>query len=132
VRDKDFSFVGATHFLDQKLFNDKIRRYVGDRFWVSFSRELKQGDQRYLCIAIIPPRSHSTLRAMAASPVKDGKQYLKVGDLCLRVGDETRVLRGSLAVEYESEHHLGGNSSTYLIRESNYRAFRPDWRKSAR
>jgi len=128
VHDKTFSLVGATHFLDQKLFNDKLRRYVGDRFWVSFSRELKQADQRYLGVAIIPARSHATLRAMASSPLKDGKQYLKVGDLCIRVGDETRILRGSSAVEYESKHHISANSSTYFINESNYRIFRPDYR----
>src|ERR1039457_1915639 len=65
IRNRDFSFVGATHSIDTKLFNDKMRRYVGDRFWVSFSREFIQLDQRYLGIAIIPPRSHTPLFAMA-------------------------------------------------------------------
>jgi Putative DNA-binding domain len=45
IRNRDFRFVGATHRFDTKLFNDKIRRYVGDRFWVSFSRGFIQYDQ---------------------------------------------------------------------------------------
>jgi hypothetical protein len=29
IRDKNFQFTGATHKADTKLFNDKIRKYVG-------------------------------------------------------------------------------------------------------
>ena len=128
IRNKDFNFVGCSNVLDQKPFNDKLRRYIGDRFWVSFSREFIQYNQRYLGVAVVPARSHATLRAMADSPETDGKRYLKTGDLCIREGDETRVIRGSAAVEYESAHHIGGSSSAYFINEPNFRIIRPDYR----
>src|SRR5262249_44460684 len=68
ITDRHFRFVGATHSYDTKHFNDKIRRYVGDRFWVSFSREFIQYNQRYLGLAIIPPKVHAAIRAMGDAP----------------------------------------------------------------
>lgn len=115
VRNRDFQFVGTTHPVDTKLFNDKIRRYVGDRFWVSFSREYIQHDQRYLGLAIVPPKSHAALRALADSPTVGGRQSLKVGDLCIRRGDETKILRGSDALNYLAEHKVSESASVYAV-----------------
>ncbi|HEY1938840.1 MAG TPA: ATP-binding protein [Candidatus Angelobacter sp.] len=100
IRDSDYSFVGATERLDTKLFNDKIRKYCGDKFWVSFAREYITPDQRYLGIAIIPPKSFAHQRLLKDAPPEQGKYYFKAGDLCFRIGDETRILRGSEAIEY--------------------------------
>jgi hypothetical protein len=68
IRNSDFRFTGATSAIDTKLFNDKIRRYVEDRFLVSFSREAIQFDQRYLGLAVIPPRRSSVVLSAATSP----------------------------------------------------------------
>jgi tetratricopeptide (TPR) repeat protein len=129
VRNRDFQFVGATHRFDTKLFNDKIRRYVGDRFWVSFSREFIQYDQRYLGLAIVPPKNHAAIRAMGDAPDIGGRQVLKVGDLCVRVADETKILRGSDALRYVAEHRVSESSSLYVINEPNFRVLRPDYRE---
>ncbi|HYM12878.1 MAG TPA: RNA-binding domain-containing protein [Bryobacterales bacterium] len=124
IRNSTFEFVGATQRVDTKIFNDKIRRYVGDRFWVSFSREFIQQNQRYLGVAIVPPKAHAPLRAMADSP--SGK--LKVGDLCVRVGDETRILRGTDAIEFARQHRVGPGGTSYEIDEPCFRILRPDYR----
>jgi Putative DNA-binding domain len=94
IRNSDFRFTGATSGIDTKLFNDKIRRYVEDRFLVSFSREAIQFDQRYLGLAVIPPRRSSVVLSAAASPPVNGRTILREGDLCMRIGDETRIRRG--------------------------------------
>ena len=40
VNDKSFAFTGASNFCDfQARFNNGIRRYIGDLFFVTFSRE---------------------------------------------------------------------------------------------
>jgi hypothetical protein len=94
IRNSDFRFTGATSMIDTKLFNDKIRRYVEDRLLVSFSREAIQFDQRYLGLAVIPPRRSSVVLSAATSPPVNGRTILREGDLCMRVGDETRIRRG--------------------------------------
>ena len=129
VRDTDFKFVGATHKADTKLFNDKIRRYVGDRFWVSFSREFIQSDQRYLGIAIIPGKTHAALRAMGDSPSVGGRQYIKAGDLCIRIGDQTQILRGSEALKYVANNNVAEAASLYSVNEPGFRVLRPDYRE---
>lgn len=35
----NFKFAGATSHLDSKMFNDKLRRYLGDNIFVDYSRE---------------------------------------------------------------------------------------------
>jgi hypothetical protein len=129
VRDNDFKFTGATNKCDTKLFNDKIRRYVGDRFWVSFSREFIQADQRYLGIAIIPPKAHAALRAMGDGPAVGGRQYLKTGDLCIREADSTRVLRGADALAYVTSNNVPEAVSQYIVNEPGFRVLRPDYRE---
>lgn len=129
IRDADFKFVGASHKADTKLFNDKIRRYVGDRFWVSFSRELIQPDQRYLGIAVIPAKPHATLRAMGDAPTVEGRRYLKAGDLCIRVGDSTSILRGVEALNYVANNNVPEAISQYIINEPGFRVLRPDYRE---
>ena len=56
VRDTDFVFVGCSTRLDSKLVNDQLRQFLGDRVWVEFHRHFIQADQRYLGLALIPPR----------------------------------------------------------------------------
>jgi len=129
VRNSDFRFSGVTHVVDTKLFNDKIRRYVGDRFWVSFSREYIQHDQRYLGLAVIPPKTHVAMRALADSPLVGGRQVLKAGDLCIRRGDETKILRGADAVAYLAENRVSESGSLYAINQPNFRVLRPDYRQ---
>lgn len=132
IRNSDFRFVGTTNRADTKLFNDKIRRYCGDKFWVSYSREFIGKDQRYLGVAIIPPKSYAHQRVQRDGPVIDGKVIFKVGDLCIRIGDETKVFRGSEAIEFAATRGLGVAGATYAVDEANFRVLRPDYKQFVR
>jgi hypothetical protein len=132
VRNSDYRFVGATIPLDTKLFNDKIRKYCGDRFWVSFSREYIRPDQKYLGVAVIPPKAYSHQRVLQDGPFLQGKPTIKTGDLCVRIGDQTKIFRGSEAIEYAATKGLGVAGATYAVDEVNFKVLRPDYKQFVR
>jgi hypothetical protein len=92
IRDGDLSFCGASARVDSKVFNEKIRRYVGDQIWVDFHREWIQPDQRYLGLAIVPPRGPVLGYFREDAPLIDGKREFNKGDSATRVGDSSVVL----------------------------------------
>lgn len=92
VSDTDLRFLGATRRLDSKLFNDQIRRFLGDRIWVEFHREFIKQDQRYLGVALIPPRGSTIERFKIDAPEVNGRRLFEKGDTALREGDSTRVI----------------------------------------
>ncbi|HVV82379.1 MAG TPA: RNA-binding domain-containing protein [Kofleriaceae bacterium] len=124
----DFQFRGTGDRLDAKRFNDKIRRYVGDQLWVDFSVEFPQPDGRYLGVAVIPPHSLIPVRARTdAAPRASGEKRFLANDLCIRIGDETRVLHGIDAESYLRANRLPSPDAHYLVRDSSFRILRPDW-----
>jgi Schlafen, AlbA_2 len=129
IRDRDFKFSGARPMIDTKLFNDKIRKYIGDRFWVSFSREFIQADQAYLGMALIPARSADHVRMLRDGPICDEKPIFRAGDLCVRVGDQTRILRGSEAITFSASKGMGLAGATFIVDEPNFRVLRPDYKQ---
>lgn len=129
LRNSDFKFLGARTPLDTKHFNDKIRKYVGDRFWVSFSRECIKPDQRYLGVALIPPRSHSHQRMLKDGPELQGKPIFRAGDLCVRIADETRIFRGTEAIHFAATRGMGASAATYAVDEPGFRILRPDYKQ---
>ena len=90
--DDGFNFVGATFPLDSKMFNDKLRRYLPDNIFVEYSREFIQDDQRYLGIALIPPRGPMPACFRSAAPEINGKRLFEKNGTALREGDSTRIL----------------------------------------
>jgi tetratricopeptide (TPR) repeat protein len=132
IRNRDFRFMGARPRLDTKLFNDKIRKYVGDRFWVSFSREFIQSDQTYLGVAVVPPRSVTQVRMLRDGPMLEGKPIFQAGDLCVRVGDETKTFRGSEAIRFAATRGLGVSAATFAVDEPNFKILRPDYKRFVR
>jgi hypothetical protein len=75
--DEGFAFTGVHERIDSKLFNDKIRRYVGDAFWVEYYRVFIQPDQSYVGLAVIPPRNNLIRRFQSNSPEHKGKSLFK-------------------------------------------------------
>jgi len=115
IRDGDLGFMGATDRLDSKVFNDKIRRYVGDRIWVDFHRESIQSDQSYLGLAIIPPRGPAIGYFQADAPLVDGKREFVKGDSARRVGDSSRVMKRQEALAHEASLSIAPTGSPYAV-----------------
>jgi tetratricopeptide (TPR) repeat protein len=128
VTDDTFAFVGTRDPVDAKRFNDKVRRYLGDKVWVEFAREFIGPDQRYLGIAVIPGRGVNPLRFVSDSPAgPDGTRLFSAGDLSIREGDQTRILRGSDAESFLARNRLPSPDARFLVRSESARILRPDW-----
>ncbi len=127
IDDNSLKFRGTRDVLDAKRFNDRLRRYIGDAVWVEFSREFIQSDQRYLGVALIPPRGVVPLRMRSDAPVRAGERRFTRGDLCVRENDSTRIYRGSTADEYLARHRLPSPDAHFLVSEPSIRILRPDW-----
>jgi Tfp pilus assembly protein PilF len=127
IDDESFQFVGATQVLDSKLVNDQLRRFLGDRVWIEFHREFIQRDQKYLGIALVPPRGPKVLRFAADAPDTDGKRAFCVGDVALRVGDSTRVLSGREAESMARRSSAPAVGRTYEIDTDFFRVLAPEY-----
>jgi hypothetical protein len=69
IEDRNFSYCGTQTVLDAKLFNDKIRRYTGDKFWVSYSRAYQDSSGRYLGVAVVPKHGLQILPFFSDAPL---------------------------------------------------------------
>ena len=89
IDDSTHSFCGTPTDLDSKKFNDKLRRYVGDAFWVAYSKEFSQKSGLHLGVAIVPKRNFRVQLTLAQSATlkPQDKPYFEAGDLCVREGD---------------------------------------------
>lgn len=125
--DDAFKFVGATQRLDSKLFNDQIRRYLGDLFWVDYYREFIQADQRYLGVALIPPRGQRPGRFVCDAPTVNGRRLFKRDGAAIREGDSTRVLRPEDASRLAKELLEPEIGQVYSVDIPHYRILSPDY-----
>ena len=125
----DFEFVGASTRYDSKTFNDRIRRYLPDTIWVDYSREFIQHDQRYLGVALVPPRGPTPARFKSAGPPKYSKQeprFEKNGS-SLRDGDSTRLLSRNEADEWIRSLAIPTLGSVYAVDEPMFRVLVPEY-----
>jgi len=131
ISDEDHTFCGATGDWDSKRFNDKLRRYIGDAFWVLYSKELSQKTGHHLGVVIIPKRTFRVQAAIAtAATSMPGEQpYFEAGDICVREGDETKVFRGERAVQYRQEHQLPTSDFKYAVSSPGFRILSPDYKQ---
>lgn len=95
VDDKDYSIVGTSiaSTLDSKLFNDKIRKYVGDKLWVEFSAQ-KNNSEIVLGFALIPPLSdqRAVKRFQCNGPEKHKKLLFIESGTAIRRNDSSVTL----------------------------------------
>ena len=128
ITDDRFTFEGTRDAVDARRFNDKVRRYLGDKVWIEFAREFIQSDQRFLGIALVTSRGVNPLRFLAdAPPAPDGSRLFSAGDLAVRDGDQTRILRGGDAEAFLARNRLPSPDARFLVREERARILRPDW-----
>ena len=110
IDESAYSFCGTPTDLDSKKFNDKLRRYVGDAFWVTYSKEFLSQSGLHLGILLIPKRNFRVHLAHATAAIQNAgyKPYFDAGDLCVRESDETKVFRKERTEQYLKEHNLPG------------------------
>lgn len=96
VDDKDYSVIGASAActLDSKLFNDKIRKYVGDKLWVEFYPLSNEDTTITLGIALIPPLTDQKAikRFQKNGPEKHKKLLFLEGGSAIRKYDSSIIL----------------------------------------
>lgn len=126
IRD-DYSFTGATNRLDSKLVNDQLRKYLGDRVWIEFHREFIQPNQRYLGLALVPPRGPAIERFKSDAPEIQGVKLFKAGDSALRNGDSSHILRKPEADEYARRLLIPTLGQVYSVNEPFFRILNPDY-----
>lgn len=122
-----YAFVGATPQLDSKLFNDQLRKFLPDTLWVEFHRELIQSNQRYVGIALIPPRAGPLVRFRASAPEIDGVRLFEEGDSALRENDSCRILNPQQAEEFNRRSLRVQSAAPYYVNEDFFRIPSPDY-----
>jgi predicted HTH transcriptional regulator len=93
--DDNFNFTGATYRLDSKMLNDQLRRFLPDSIWVDYNREFIGNDQRYLGVALIPPRGPLPSSFRSSAPEINGRRRFVKGDSARRVNDSSEHLTDS-------------------------------------
>ncbi len=127
IEDATFGFVGSTQVLDSKLLNDQLRRFLGDRVWIEFHREFIQKDQRYLGVALVPPRGPSILRFVSDAPILKSGSAFKRGDTALRVGDTTQLVQGREAEALARRASGPAVGRTFEIDADFFRILAPEY-----
>lgn len=96
IDDKDYRILGLSTLeaIDSKIFNDKIRKYVGDKIWVDFYLEENSDKSIALGFAIIPPLSdHSAIkRFLKNGPEKHRKCLFLENGSAIRKHDSSITL----------------------------------------
>jgi hypothetical protein len=123
-----YRFEGARNRLDSKQLNDGLRRFIPDRIWLDFHREFIQADQRFLGLALIPPRGPSMERFTSDAPEIEGKRSFLAGWSAVRTGDSTYLLTAGEVAILESSHPEPLVGRQYVIDEPYYRVLQPDYR----
>ena len=130
ISDKDYGFIGATTRLDSKLLNDQIRKFLGDRIWVDYHREFIQTDQRYLGVAIIPPRGPQLEKFRIDAPqMANGKRIFRKGYSAIREGDSCKLLDINQVAQYSRDIFLPTYGQIYEIDEPFYRILCPEYKQ---
>lgn len=125
--DNRFNFVGATYPLDSKMFNDKLRRYLPDHIFVEYSREYIQDDQRYLGVALIPPRGPMPACFRTNAPTLSGKCLFEKNGTALRDGDTTRILSANDAAAWIRSLRVPTVGNRFAVDEPSFRVLAPDY-----
>lgn len=127
VDDETFQVCRTDAKVDSKIFNDKIRKYVGDRVWVEFHREFIREDQTYIGIALVPPRGPNLTRFSANSPEKRGHLIFKKGGSAIRRNDSSVALTKDETDQISESLSLPSISDAYAVDEPFYRLLAPDY-----
>ena len=123
----NFSFEGASTVLDSKQVNDRTRKYLPDTIWIEYQREHIQPDQRYLGVAVVPPRGARIARFQTDAPSIGGKRKFEARGSAIREGDSTRILGPDDADQVSRQTAPPSLGQVYAVDESFFRILAPDF-----
>jgi len=123
----NYTFIGARNRLDSKQLNDGLRRFLPDRIWVDFNREVILVDQSFLGIALVPPRGPAFERFTADAPETNGRLLFQAGWSALRRGDSTYLLTPAEVEHLDKSRPEPVVGRQYAIDEPYYRILQPDY-----
>ena len=127
IRD-NFSFCGVDHRLDSKLFNDQVRKFLGDRIWVEFHREFIQSNQKYVGIALVPQRGAAIERFRTdATAAANGSRLFVVGGSAIRKNDSSFILTKTEADELSRKLAIPNIGQVYCVDVPFYRILQPEY-----
>lgn len=127
VHNDTYSFLGARPIYDSKLVNDQLRKYLGDKIWVEFHREFIQDDQRYLGVALIPPRGPRIGRFLSDGIDPQGNKIFSKGEAAIRRGDSSHLLSVAEVAEFERKLLVPPIGQAYIVDEPCYRILQPEY-----
>ncbi|NOZ22403.1 MAG: hypothetical protein GXP25_15085 [Planctomycetes bacterium] len=125
--DDDYRFVGASTRLDSKLLMDHVREYIGDRIWIEYRRCFIQPNQKYLGLALIPPRAAQPSRFLADAPMISGRKLFVAGWSAIRRGDSTYLLNHAETEKFVRQLALPTLGRIYAVDEPFYRILNPEF-----
>jgi tetratricopeptide (TPR) repeat protein len=125
--DDTFSVCWTREHLDSKLFNDQIRRFLPDRIWIDFHRTFIAQDQRYVGIALIPPRGPIFERFQSDAPTVKGRIRFKAGDAAIRENDSSRILSAAEAGVLSRTLTVPSLGNQYAVNEPFFRILSPQY-----
>lgn len=123
IRDRDYTYCGASRRVDSKMLNDQMRHYLPDTLWVDFTRVVNTDRERYLGFAIIPPRGAQLAYFVADAPLVDGKRDFLKGESALRQGDSSVLLTQSDALAHQASFSPTLTTDFYTVDETFFRVF---------
>lgn len=113
--------------LDSKLFNDQIRKFVSDRIWVDFHRAFISSDQRYVGIAVIPPRGPVLERFHSDGPLVQGGRRFKAQDSAIRENDSSKLLTAAEAGALSRSLTIPSVGNEFTVNEPFFRVLSPQY-----
>jgi len=113
--------------IDSKLFNDKIRKWVGDKIWVEYSKQYIFDDDRHIGFALIPPRGQMLALFQSNSPLKNNKPIFIENGSSIRKNDSSTIMSPEEAALFNSSLRIPIVGKFYEIDEENYRILAPEY-----
>ena len=128
ISDHSFTFTGVKTKIDSKIFNDKIRKYIGDTFWVDFQRIKIQENQTSIGVALIPPRGPRYKMFQKDSPMKKNNYLFLKGGSALRTGDSSKVYSPQDALKFNKIKTGNKIGNYFFINQDGYRILAPEYK----
>lgn len=130
VSDKDFQISGdpSSPLIDAKIFNDKVRKYIGDAIWIEYVSQHIKNTSTYFSLAIIPPSVEESgiKRFKKNGPEKNKKCIFVEGGSALRKKDSSITLSPSETNDLELTRPSIAYKE-YEIDEPHYRLLSADY-----